>query len=223
MYDCWLYLDCYILTGYSFENCPNKKACEHNAKHSHNTSSFLPYDYYVPNKLNPLYEISTLIVEPYLEQSAKEQGYATAINLFYFYEDKALIIGKKHYGDSLAIPKKALNLGFAEAENIPYEYKYKKDKTGEYGLLTVKTDYDNYAFFQDLGWFDAVELPYNIRYDLDIGAFLHVEFNSNDFRYLEAIKLGWHRSSYWDYHRAMARLAEKICKPVNDTENDIPF
>lgn len=206
------------MTGNSFENCPNKEACEHNAIHTSNRSSFLPYDYYTPNQYQ-LYETSTLIVGIYLEQGAKEQGYATAIELFYYCENEALIIGKKFYGDSLAIPKAALDLGFAEAEEIPYEYKYKKDKTGKYGLLTVKTK--DWVFFQSLGWFEAVELPYNIRYDPDIGGFLHVEFNPIDFRYQEAIKLGWHRTSYWDYHRAMAKKLLNVNLVQND--DDVPF
>jgi hypothetical protein len=45
--ECWLYLDCKVMTGHASSECPNRRNCMHNALESPNRACPLPYQRYL--------------------------------------------------------------------------------------------------------------------------------------------------------------------------------
>ncbi|MBD2451158.1 hypothetical protein H6G76_29315 [Nostoc sp. FACHB-152] len=180
--DCWLFLDCEVMTGKPPGKCPNYKQCKQNALHSSNRTCILPFSY--TNK-------TCLVVNQNISEEAKSGGWHPAVGLFYEYEDKTLLVGKKYW----TVPESAQALGFAKAEATPY---WLNSKPG-YLYVTRYTPASEYpSKFKEAGWYPSIDLPYSIHPDWDDWkneqkiSILEVDFNVDAPEYIEAIAQGWY-------------------------------
>ncbi len=165
--ECWLFLDCLVMTGYPPSQCPNFKDCKHNAFHTGNRSCNLPYTRQLPN------EHEFLPTEPYLrvdcDSDAIEAGWHCPSPLFYSYSQQRKIL--EVWDDLYPMPPEAKQLGFAEAHLLPYYYCDRQKK------LTVKSCVlkgQELADFLAAGWHDAIELPYSQYYDYRAKQFIGI-------------------------------------------------
>lgn len=164
--DCWLFLDCFVMTGFPALSCPNRKHCKQNALHSSNRSCPLPYTYQqaLPHYGKPFdYEGSLLVVYPNLPLEAIAAGWHPASKLFYEYRSGGMWIGTKENGGFLSlsnIPQEAQALGFARAVWLPYhvysDWKERNVSVLEVGFPKNDPDYQDAIFS---GWYPACELP----------------------------------------------------------------
>ncbi|MBD2441610.1 hypothetical protein [Nostoc sp. FACHB-110] len=116
--DCWLFLDCKVMTGELPENCPNHEVCKDLGLPPQNRMCRIPYQMWLPS-IDQLFKLPTLEVLKSLDNEAKKAGYSTATNICYSYKDSCLTIGRDEFGFSLEISAEARALGFAEAEKMP--------------------------------------------------------------------------------------------------------
>lgn len=181
---CWQFLDCEMLTGIPADKCPNAKSCKQNALLSQNRWCFLPYQMWLP-EYDQLYKIPTLEVDCWVAPEAREAGYSRPVSLFYAYEDSFLGIGEDKQGKRICDPPpEAKELGFAMARYLPYKFLK--------GVLTVEIINDH-RILRDMGWGEAVEMPYRLHHDMDTGKkFIKVQFDINHTKNQEAIAAGWH-------------------------------
>ena len=175
--DCWLFLNCEVLTGFPPEKCPNRKNCKQNALHSHNRSCSLFYEYDHEDS-----NYRKLIVRK-IPDYALGLGWEQADPLFYEYEEGSLTICR-------TIPEEAQALGFAKSQVLPYEPHSRP------GYLWV-SKYHGRPYppeFKEAGWYPATELPfYRYRDPEDrLVKVLSVNFRTDDPEYSEAIAAGWH-------------------------------
>ena len=200
--DCWLFLDCRIMTGKSFKKCPNRKACKQDALNNPNRQCELPYRLFDPEMGNQLFDTKTLIVENYIEE-AFLMGWqpAESIDKYTPYLDGCLWVGGREvfYNcfdfSSLELPKELQALGWAVSEKIPYAfYDFWIDSNNNYHyyLKVVTADQKH----QEFGWHSSVSLPY-FKYFEDTennGRFgsMWISFSVEDPRYTDAVKLGWY-------------------------------
>lgn len=199
---CWLYLNCEDMTGKPPDQCPNRKRCKRNAKHSPNYYCELPYTY---QKIDPQYdqlfdhEEKYLVVHrQLLSEEAIAAGWMAPERLFYSYQNNTLLIGicpRQHY--FLLLPLEAEAMGFARAEHTPYGL------NSEPGRLVV-TRYEPVCtypkHFLEAGWAPSLNIPYSVierdsSDDTDdpiLKRGLYVGFPSGKPEYEEAIAAGWH-------------------------------
>jgi hypothetical protein len=201
--ECWSFFDCELMTGYLPGECPNHEECK--KAYTHNCDSLnceIPYTTGViinrlPNGENEVCQC--VYVYNYLESSAIEAGYHTAVDLFYLYsKEGVLVVGQNHPNNNYApIPEEAIALGFARAETIPY---YLPEYWG--GTKSEQFDRRSTALPQewiDAGFSPAVELPYVYEKCFFLEDEYHfleermvVSFDPTDPKYQDAIKVGWY-------------------------------
>lgn len=192
--DCWLFLDCQVMTGQPPEKCPNRKACKQNALHSSNRSCYLPYEVYDPKLGDNLFDCRQLVVSSVTcEKSALAAGWHPAESLFYDISRKGvMLIGKMFHGNlNVKIPEAAALLGFARAEETPYWLNSKPECL----VVTRYCPMSSYpTHFKEAGWYPAVKLPYCILPDWDNRdvSVLKVFFPDDDPEYAEALAAGWY-------------------------------
>ncbi|NJQ96797.1 MAG: hypothetical protein HC784_01995, partial [Hydrococcus sp. CSU_1_8] len=85
--ECWLFLDCQVMTGYQPSQCPNYKNCQHNAIHSINRACAVPYHRFIDD------EFRSLEVCVYVEPEAIAAGWHTSVRLPYRYKPGCLEVG----------------------------------------------------------------------------------------------------------------------------------
>lgn len=188
--DCWLFLDCEIVTGKPLEKCPNRKQCKQNALHSSNRKCELPFGFRVQDGK------TYLAASPRMPEEAKSVGWHPAIELFYEYKDGILLIGKSFFGNRLTIPEEAKALGFAQAEEPCYGYSDNYLHVFKYP--SVGTEFP--AKFIEAGWYPAIDLPYYIHPDWGNWAnpnsrkfsVLEVKFDVDAPERAETIAHGWY-------------------------------
>lgn len=189
--DCWLFLDCFEMTGRPPEKCPNRKQCKQNALHSSNRSCSLPYQRWLPER-DQLFSIPTLQVLKSASEEARAAGWHPTVDFFYEYRDGGLWIGRFFNGGLPKIPEEARALGFATAEDTPY---WLNSKPG-YLFVTHTAPGGKFypAKFKNAGWYPAVDLPYYILPDWSDKSVsvLTVSFPLDDPDYQDAIAAGWH-------------------------------
>jgi hypothetical protein len=194
---CWLYLDCYSMTGYTADQCPNRRDCRVNAKHSDNRSCDLPYFFSTTDpKFDRLFghpEHRLTVV--YCPEEALAAGWHPGEELFWVYRDNVLWIGQDpKYPYFRDIPPDAK--GFARAERTPYALNSGPGKL----IVTRYTPPETYPHhFLEAGWSPALDLPYFIfendssdSHDPIVAKGLYVAFDSQQPEYKEAIAAGWH-------------------------------
>ncbi|MHC0067335.1 hypothetical protein A4S05_24100 [Nostoc sp. KVJ20] len=181
--DCWLFLDCKVMTGELPENCSNHEVCKALGLPPQNRMCGIPYQMWLL-KIDQLFKVSTLEVLKSLDSEAKEAGYSAATNICYSYKDYCLTVGRDEFGFSLDIPAEARALGFAEAEKMPYQYRRGKLEVINQGCHYPKK-------FQDAGWYNPIQLPYCYK-TCDQVTTLFVNFDIIHPEYNELKASGWH-------------------------------
>lgn len=165
--ECWLFLDCQVMTGYPSDRCPNYRKCKHNALHSGNRTCILPYTRQLWNEDDFLPQENYLRVD--YDSDAIEAGWQCSTPLFYSYNQQRKIL--EVWDDLYPIPLEAKQLGFAEAQLLPYYYCDRQKK------LTVKSFVlkgQELADFLAAGWHHAIELPYSRYYDYKTKQFVGI-------------------------------------------------
>jgi hypothetical protein len=198
---CWLYLNCEDMTGQPAEQCPNRKRCKRNANHSENRSCELPYHYWQVNpQFDQLFDHPgdrRLTVLCFIDKEAIAAGWHPAEELFWVYRDNTLWIGndpKSPY--FLKILPEAKELGFAQAESMPYSL---NSETGKLHVSRYVPWCTYPQKFLDAGWCPAIDLPYCI-FETDssdspdpiVRKGLYVDFPFEQREYHEALEAGWH-------------------------------
>lgn len=196
--DCWLFLNCEMMTGSPPEKCPNRKACKQNAMHSSNRVCKLPYEI---EKWHPILDEelkSWLVVRYDMPEEAKSAGWHPAENFtkYYVYKNRCLWVGREDWDGWYCpnLPQELTVLGWATSVELPYWFiNVWQDDRGSYrNYLEVIT---GIAVHQENGWYKALK---NLYYKMSkCGNLfscdeLHVSFPTDDPNYSEAIALGWY-------------------------------
>lgn len=173
--ECWLFLDCQVMTGYPPKRCPNYIACLNNAQNSVNRSCSLPYERWLPSNNRYLYVI------PFYKHESQSAGWHPAMKIPYEYEKGKLEVGWFQDGVAFYLEDEAVKAGYQIAEDLPYTVMNNPKQ-----LLVKKCVGKAQA---KGGWGSPVDLPMRRRKEPDRW---EVDFLRCDSSYKEAIAAGWH-------------------------------
>jgi hypothetical protein len=173
--ECWLFLDCQVMTGYPADRCPNWADCKQNALHTDNRYCWVPYEVFDFN------DHRELMVMRAREPEHKTGGWANPCGIPYLWNPGELIVGGMLADLVGSVDEEAEKYGYAAAIKIPYSY--------DPDTKELKVEICLTKAHQEAGWGRAVLLPY--QYDLATKT-LEVSFVWAEVENKNAIAAGWH-------------------------------
>jgi hypothetical protein len=182
--ECWLFLNCQVMTGKTPSQCPNYRHCKYNALNTMNRVCALPYHRFVDNGLVSLEVCASVQIE------AIAGGWHQPVRLPYRYKPGYLKVGI-FTGDLIPyLDRNHIEAGYDIAKDLPYIVLEHKQLVVKHALSQAQ---------KEAGWRTALDLTYRRRKNPKRW---EVFFDSLDPDYTEAIAAGWYPAESIDQEEA---------------------